>query len=38
METLKGNTAAARIRTSVVGFGISGKVFHAQLIATDANY
>ena len=38
METLKGNTAAAPIRTAVVGFGISGKVFHAPLIAADANY
>ena len=38
METLKGNTAAAPIRTAVVGFGISGKVFHAPLIAADPGY
>jgi predicted dehydrogenase len=29
---------AAPIRTAVVGFGISGKVFHAPLIASDPNY
>ena len=38
METLKGSAAAAPIRTAVVGFGISGKVFHAPLIAADADY
>jgi predicted dehydrogenase len=30
--------AAAPIRTAVVGFGISGKVFHAPLIAADPQY
>jgi predicted dehydrogenase len=29
---------AAPIRTAVVGFGISGRVFHAPLIAADPNY
>lgn len=29
---------AAPIRTAVVGFGISGKVFHAPLIAADPDY
>lgn len=29
---------AAPIRTAVVGFGVSGKVFHAPLIAADPNY
>ena len=38
METLKGSAAAGPIRTAVVGFGISGKVFHAPLIAADADY
>jgi predicted dehydrogenase len=38
METLKGNTAAAPIRTAVVGFGISGKVFHAPLISAHPDY
>jgi predicted dehydrogenase len=38
METPKGNTTAAPIRTAVVGFGISGKVFHAPLIAADPAY
>jgi predicted dehydrogenase len=38
METLKGNTAPAPIRTAVVGFGISGKVFHAPLISADPGY
>jgi scyllo-inositol 2-dehydrogenase (NADP+) len=38
METLKGNAGAAPIRTAVVGFGISGKVFHAPLIAADPGY
>ena len=38
METLKGNTALAPIRTAVVGFGISGKVFHAPLIAAHPGY
>ncbi|GAB3556715.1 Gfo/Idh/MocA family oxidoreductase [Arthrobacter alkaliphilus] len=31
-------SAEARIRTAVVGFGISGKVFHAPLIAADPGY
>jgi predicted dehydrogenase len=30
--------AAAPIRTAVVGFGISGKVFHAPLIAANPDY
>lgn len=38
METLKGNTAAAPIRTAVVGFGVSGSVFHAPLIAAHPGY
>jgi len=38
METLKGSTVVAPIRTAVVGFGISGKVFHAPLIEADASY
>src|SRR5687768_10866181 len=29
---------ASRIRTAVVGFGVSGKVFHAPLIAADPGY
>lgn len=29
---------ASPIRTAVVGFGISGKVFHAPLIAADSGY
>jgi predicted dehydrogenase len=33
-----GTVAAAPIRTAVVGFGISGKVFHAPLIAADPQY
>jgi scyllo-inositol 2-dehydrogenase (NADP+) len=33
-----GELTAARIRTAVVGFGVSGKVFHAPLIAADPNY
>ncbi|MHC6220866.1 Gfo/Idh/MocA family protein [Arthrobacter sp. MMS24-S77] len=32
------NTAAAPIRTAVVGFGVSGKVFHAPLVAADPGY
>jgi scyllo-inositol 2-dehydrogenase (NADP+) len=32
------NAAVAPIRTAVVGFGISGKVFHAPLIAADPGY
>ncbi|MBB6402893.1 Gfo/Idh/MocA family oxidoreductase [Arthrobacter sp. AZCC_0090] len=32
------NPARATIRTAVVGFGISGKVFHAPLIAADPSY
>ncbi|WP_353713633.1 Gfo/Idh/MocA family oxidoreductase [Arthrobacter sp. K5] len=33
-----GNGTAAPIRTAVVGFGISGKVFHTPLITADPNY
>ncbi|MDR6640353.1 Gfo/Idh/MocA family oxidoreductase [Paenarthrobacter nitroguajacolicus] len=33
-----GGLGAAPIRTAVVGFGVSGKVFHAPLIAADPNY
>jgi predicted dehydrogenase len=33
-----GNGTAAPIRTAVVGFGISGKVFHTPLIAADPRY
>src|SRR3954466_8590496 len=33
-----GNGTAAPIRTAIVGFGISGKVFHAPLIAADPAY
>src|SRR4029453_11538794 len=33
-----GQVAAAPIRTAVVGFGVSGKVFHAPLIEADPNY
>jgi predicted dehydrogenase len=33
-----GNGTAAPIRTAVVGFGISGKVFHTPLIAEDPDY
>ncbi len=33
-----GQVAAAPIRTAVVGFGVSGKVFHAPLITADPNY
>lgn len=29
---------AAPVRTAVVGFGVSGKVFHAPLVAADAAY
>lgn len=32
------NALAAPLRTAVVGFGISGKVFHAPLIAADPDY
>ncbi|MGO4858699.1 Gfo/Idh/MocA family protein [Arthrobacter sp. 2MCAF14] len=32
------NPAPAPIRTAVVGFGVSGKVFHAPLIAADPGY
>ncbi|MET3934788.1 Gfo/Idh/MocA family oxidoreductase [Arthrobacter sp. OAP107] len=32
------NGTAAPIRTAVVGFGISGKVFHTPLIAADPRY
>ncbi|PVZ58471.1 Gfo/Idh/MocA family protein [Arthrobacter sp. H-02-3] len=38
METLKGNAGAAPVRTAVVGFGISGKVFHAPLISAHPGY
>ena len=30
--------AAAPIRTAVIGFGISGRVFHAPLLAADPDY
>ncbi|MGX5715898.1 Gfo/Idh/MocA family protein [Arthrobacter sp. MAHUQ-56] len=33
-----GTSAAAPIRTAVVGFGISGKVFHAPLIAANPEF
>jgi predicted dehydrogenase len=33
-----GTAIAAPIRTAVVGFGISGKVFHAPLVAADPQY
>ena len=33
-----GAAIAAPVRTAVVGFGISGKVFHAPLIAADPHY
>ncbi|MDQ0616254.1 Gfo/Idh/MocA family protein [Arthrobacter globiformis] len=33
-----GNGTAAPVRTAVVGFGISGKVFHAPLLAADPHY
>jgi scyllo-inositol 2-dehydrogenase (NADP+) len=32
------DTSAAPLRTAVVGFGVSGKVFHAPLIAADPGY
>ncbi len=32
------NPAPSTIRTAVVGFGVSGKVFHAPLIAADPGY
>lgn len=35
---MTGAATAAPIRTAVVGFGISGKVFHAPLIAADQGY
>jgi scyllo-inositol 2-dehydrogenase (NADP+) len=35
---MTGAATAAPIRTAVVGFGISGKVFHAPLLAADPNY
>ncbi|MDQ0755099.1 Gfo/Idh/MocA family oxidoreductase [Arthrobacter sp. B3I4] len=38
METLKESTAGSPIRTAVVGFGVSGKVFHAPLIAAHPRY
>jgi predicted dehydrogenase len=38
METLEGNTVAAPIRTAVVGFGVSGKVFHAPLISSHSAF
>lgn len=38
MGTLKGASAAAPIRTAVVGFGISGKVFHSPLISAQPGY
>ncbi|BCW09265.1 oxidoreductase [Arthrobacter sp. NtRootA4] len=33
-----GGVTAAPIRTAVVGFGVSGKVFHTPLIEADPNY
>jgi predicted dehydrogenase len=33
-----GAATAPPLRTAVVGFGISGRVFHAPLIAADPNY
>lgn len=33
-----GKVTAAPLRTAVVGFGVSGKIFHAPLIAADPNY
>lgn len=33
-----GGVTAAPIRTAVVGFGVSGRVFHAPLIAADPGY
>ncbi|KQR01862.1 oxidoreductase [Arthrobacter sp. Leaf145] len=33
-----GGAKAAPIRTAVVGFGVSGKVFHTPLIEADPNY
>lgn len=33
-----GDVTTAPIRTAVVGFGISGKVFHAPLVAADPHY
>jgi predicted dehydrogenase len=32
------DAASSRIRTAVVGFGLSGSVFHAPLIAADQSY
>lgn len=32
------NVSAAPIRTAVVGFGVSGKVFHTPLVAADPAY
>ncbi|GAB2745588.1 Gfo/Idh/MocA family protein [Arthrobacter bambusae] len=32
------NPAPSPIRTAVVGFGVSGKVFHAPLVAADPGY
>jgi predicted dehydrogenase len=33
-----GDVTAAAVRTAIVGFGISGKVFHAPLIDADPHY
>jgi scyllo-inositol 2-dehydrogenase (NADP+) len=33
-----GKAPATPIRTAVVGFGVSGKVFHAPLVAADPDY
>ncbi|MCT9870605.1 Gfo/Idh/MocA family protein [Paenarthrobacter aurescens] len=33
-----GEAKAAPMRTAVVGFGVSGKVFHAPLVAADPDY
>lgn len=32
------DAASSRIRTAIVGFGLSGSVFHAPLIAADQSY
>lgn len=35
---MSGPVSSRPIRTAVVGFGVSGKVFHTPLIATDSDY
>jgi scyllo-inositol 2-dehydrogenase (NADP+) len=37
-RALMGKVAGAPIRTAIVGFGISGKVFHAPLIAANPDF